>query len=350
MTAKRAFSLLVIALFIYVASPLLVPLAMGAVFAVLFFPVLERMENRKLSTVLASTLLTVGITLLILLPAALLTFLGVKAGLKQLRVWKDVPQAASPVLESASGHPGWMDIPAVQGILERVTHWFPVSASEVSTTIEDMLRNVGARAAELLGSLFGQIPTATMGLVITIISIYFFLVDSRKILLFVRRHSFFTQRQTEELIHAFAGMCRSVILATVISGVAQSLLYTLVALICGVKSAFLIGFVVFITSFIPLLGSSPVTFGVAVHQLLIGNKTVGIVLLITAVVAGLVDNVIRPIVLKGAGNLHPLLAFVAAFGGLQVLGFVGVFLGPILAGMFVVTVAQLLETPETENG
>jgi predicted PurR-regulated permease PerM len=36
-----------------------------------------------------------------------------------------------------------------------------------------------------------------------------------------------------------------------------------------------------------------------------------------------------------------LLAFVSAFGGLQTLGFSGVFIGPIIAAMFVVT-AQIL--------
>ena len=43
-----------------------------------------------------------------------------------------------------------------------------------------------------------------------------------------------------------------------------------------------------------------------------------------------------PIVLKGGANLHPLIAIVALFGGLQVFGFAGVFIGPILAGMFFV--------------
>jgi predicted PurR-regulated permease PerM len=46
--------------------------------------------------------------------------------------------------------------------------------------------------------------------------------------------------------------------------------------------------------------------------------------------------------LRGSTNLHPLVAFVAAFGGLQTFGFPGVFLGPIIAGLFITTVKVLL--------
>ena len=59
----------------------------------------------------------------------------------------------------------------------------------------------------------------------------------------------------------------------------------------------------------------------------------------------LVDSLVRPIFLRGSTNLHPLLAFVAAFGGLQVFGFMGVFLGPIIAGLFVAMVQVLKEEP-----
>ena len=83
------------------------------------------------------------------------------------------------------------------------------------------------------------------------------------------------------------------------------------------------------------------TFGVGLYQFLMGNTTSGVILLVTAVAVSVVDNVVRPVFLKGAANLHPLLAFVAAFGGLQTIGFIGVFIGPIIAGVFVVTLQIL---------
>ena len=76
------------------------------------------------------------------------------------------------------------------------------------------------------------------------------------------------------------------------------------------------------------------TLGVAAQQLITGHSVKGIVLLVAALVVIGLDNVIRPWFLRGSANLHPLLAFIATLGGLQMLGFVGVFIGPIIAALF----------------
>jgi len=75
----------------------------------------------------------------------------------------------------------------------------------------------------------------------------------------------------------------------------------------------------------------------------------GAVLLMSSVLTSLADNVVRPWVLKGGANLHPLMGFVAAFGGLQLLGLSGLFLGPIVAGLFLAAV-KLRSRPATRVG
>src|SRR5690242_6217436 len=91
---RKLFALLIVGLFVWISSPLLLPVAMGAVFAVLFFPWLEKLEHRKLATGTASALLTVGVTLVFLVPSSILIFLGAKTGFQQLRVWRDAPKGS----------------------------------------------------------------------------------------------------------------------------------------------------------------------------------------------------------------------------------------------------------------
>ena len=337
--ARNLFTLVILALFVYVTAPLIQPVAMGAVLAVLFFPWMAVLERRKIPSAVASGLLTLGMTLVFLLPASFLIFVGAKAGFGQLKAWKDAPAVVNGgVVDSLLGSK------ATQQLIVRVTHWLPISADDLISTIQDFARTIGLKLADFLGSFVSQLPVLAMAFAIMVLSIYFFLLDGRKVVFFIRRNSFFNSEQTESLIQTFGDMCRSVILATVISGFVQSLLYTLTCLFVDAGNLALIGFAVFITSFIPLIGSVPVTFGVGFQQLIVGNRTGGIALLIMATTVMLLDNVIRPWVLKGAGNLHPLLAFIAVFGGIQVLGFSGIFLGPILAGLFVTVLGHFLIT------
>ena len=51
---------------------------------------------------------------------------------------------------------------------------------------------------------------------------------------------------------------------------------------------------------------------------------------------GLIDNVVRTLILQGRSKMHPLVSLVAIFGGMEMFGILGIFLGPILAAILIV--------------
>ena len=334
---RWVFSALIVGLFAWIAAPLAIPIAMAAVFAVLLFPWLEALERRKLPAPWASLGLTLFVTFVFLVPAVVIVFVGAKSGLSTLREVRDGGGGGGSLID------GVIQAPFVKRIFEKLSAWFPVEVYDLVVATEDLLRSAGTRVAEGLASFVGHLPQLLMGLVVLVFGIYFFLSDGRRLVFFVRRHSVVSEEQTERLIGAFASMCRSVILATVVSGLVQSVLFSLGCLIAGRGNVALIGLLVFLASFVPLIGSTPITFGVVAQTLWSGDARAGVFLLVVAILVGVVDHFVRPLVLRGSANLHPVLAFVAAFGGLQTLGFPGVFLGPIVAGLFVVTVQHLLQ-------
>jgi predicted PurR-regulated permease PerM len=52
-------------------------------------------------------------------------------------------------------------------------------------------------------------------------------------------------------------------------------------------------------------------------------------------VTGISDNIARTWVLKGRGQMHPLVSLIAIFGGIRLFGIFGVFIGPILAALLI---------------
>ncbi len=343
MFARKLIALLVVALFGYVASPLLIPVTMGGVLAALVWPLLLRLEQRKLPTWLASAILTVSMTLLFLLPITLLAFFGIRTGLMQIRAWKARPGADTDMTLVEK----LIEVPVIRRLVERVSAWFPVSIEDIISSTSDAATNMSRRLADVMAGFLSHIPAVAMGFVILVLAMYFFLADGRKFGAIIRRNRFFSAKHTELLMRTFTGMCRSVILASVVSGFAQAALFTLGCLVVGRDNALLFGVFVFLASFVPLVGSFPVTLSVALHTLFTQSTGAGVALLILAGVVSVIDNFIRPMVIKGTADLHPLLAFIAAFGGLQTIGVLGIFLGPIIAGLFVVMV-QILLTGDNE--
>jgi predicted PurR-regulated permease PerM len=105
---------------------------------------------------------------------------------------------------------------------------------------------------------------------------------------------------------------------------------------------FLLTAATMVTSLVPFVGAAAVWICVcgwvyffAPHlvdgQLVQGHPLAAILLAIycTIVVSG-IDNVIKPLILHGQSKLHPLLALLSILGGVQVLGPVGILVGPML--------------------
>jgi len=326
-SAPRAIGILVLLLgFVFVLYPLWVPVMMGGVFAALLWPGVVVLEGKGLRRSVASALMTLGLTLLFLIPASFLVFIAVKAVSKQLAGLKDLPAGESVV-------DGWIHSPPVEAWLTRASEWFSVPTEDVLQTLRDLARSLGLKLADSLGDFLSGLPGLTLSALIMVISVYFFLQGADQFSRTLRKLSVFRPGETDRLMGSFTGLCRSVLLAALISGLAQCLFFTLGLLIADHDQTGLISLLVLLTSFLPLVGSAPITFGATAHAFLRGQQTEGMILLVFAILAGIVDNFVRPAVLKGSANLHPLIAFLSAFGGLQVFGFAGIFLGPILAGV-----------------
>ena len=342
MTSRKLFFWLVTLAFLYISAPLLFPVAMGGVLSVLFMPLLLSLEKRKIPSALAAAMLTFAISIVLVFPISILTFSSAKSGLSQLQAWRR-PVGAVALTGGSGLRDSLMHSAPVHGFLTAVTGFIPIEISDLMDTMQALIDGVGSRLAELLGGLLSQLPGMLLGLLVMMVSIYFFMVDGRRLAVLVRKSTVFTPKETDRLLKTLADTCRSVILAALVSGVAQALMEILGCAVSGTPNLLFIGFFVFLSSFIPVVGSSPVTLIVALQQFMVGQKAAGVILLITGLLIVMVDNLIRPLFLKGSAHLHPLVAFIAAFGGLQTMGFLGVFLGPIVAALFVATAEMFLQ-------
>jgi len=343
LSARQGLGFVFIAAFLWVVSPLLIPVVMGAVFAVLMHPMHRRLvtggkKRRSLPASISGLLLTLGLFLLVLLPIAILIFYVARTGIQEFEQYR-----ASGGVVNTSLWTTFLDKPWAQNLVAKVSSIFPVSKETLLSSAQEIILSLGSKVAEILGKLAGAIPSLSMALVVMVLSLYFCLVDGEHCVQLARRLSPFRVEQTERLLKSVTLTCRSVILASLVAGVVQGLIFSFGCLVTGTPHWDLIGVIVFLASFIPLVGSMPVTVGIATYELFLGNTNAALWLYIFAGISGASDNLIRPMFLKGAANLHPMIAFIAALGGIQMLGFFGIFLGPILASAFLVSLQFILE-------
>ncbi len=86
-----------------------------------------------------------------------------------------------------------------------------------------------------------------------------------------------------------------------------------------------------VLAMVPFVGSLAVWAPVAIWLFVQGHTAAAIGLAIYgAAIVSTADNLIKPWVLHGQSNLHPLLALLSVLGGVTVLGPIGILVGPML--------------------
>jgi predicted PurR-regulated permease PerM len=126
-----------------------------------------------------------------------------------------------------------------------------------------------------------------------------------------------------------------VVLASLAAAGAQASVTLVVFLALRVPGAFVAAGIVFVLAWLPMIGITPV-YAVGAGWLFHEHGIVQVLLLVAGgFAAGVADNIVRPAVLGGRHQMHPLVSLVAIFGGIATFGLFGVLVGPILAAVFI---------------
>jgi predicted PurR-regulated permease PerM len=151
----------------------------------------------------------------------------------------------------------------------------------------------------------------------------------------------------DQALHLFGGIRDSIIAnlyGILAVGLAQGLLTGAALTVLRVPSALLLGLAAAVCSLIPIAGTALVWLPAAIYLMATGHLWKGIILIgWGGAVVGTIDNIIRPLVIGSKVELHPLLLLFSLLGGLQVFGFIGLFIGPVVISVIAALVQMLKE-------
>jgi len=213
------------------------------------------------------------------------------------------------------------------------------------TEISDSLLNTDSRKKILQAgaNTLGYFVSLLAGIVIMLIAVFFFLVDGRAMIQTILKLSPLKSDYEKMLIDEFVSISRAVVLATVLSALAQGVLAGIGFWIAGLNSILLLTFAATLLAMVPFVGAAVVWFPAAIWLILFADKTgYGIFLLIWGIgPVSLSDNIIKPLVLQNTSKLHPMFALLSVVGGVQALGPIGILTGPMVV-VFLQTLLNIL--------
>lgn len=293
-------------------TSLIVPLIIATVIAMLFYPVVDWLDERRVPRMVGALGVMLGL-LLVIVGVVWLTIYGILGQREQI---------AKLIDSSIAFIDEWL-----------VTLNLPLGVFD--TTLENALNalpQVAAGVGNFFSSGFSSAIALFVGLFLSTFLLYYLLTDWHGIVSWLARNSSLETEVGETVIDNTTRAVRRYFYVLTLSSFVVSVVIGSTMALLGLPLAFTIGLVTMVTSYVPYLGA--VVAGVFACLVALGSGGVSIAIVVLVVVL-LMQNIIQTIIQnKLASNhlqLHPLATFIVTI------------LGGLLAGVM----GAMLATPAT---
>lgn len=223
-------------------------------------------------------------------------------------------------------------MPQITALLERVG----VDPSRLQEQLSSAAITASRFLASRALSLGQDTLRVTVFFFLMLYLLFFFLRDGPRLLEGLVRALPLGDERERHLLGRFAEVSRATIKGTLVVGIAQGAIGGIAFALLGIGAPVLWGVVMALLSILPAVGAALVWLPAAIFLLVTGHIVAGIALILIGVFAiGLVDNLLRPILVGRDTRMPDYLILLSTLGGLTAFGLAGIIIGPIIAAFFV---------------
>jgi len=202
--------------------------------------------------------------------------------------------------------------------------------------LSSMLDQVRQSIVGLAPNILGSISELLLGLFIMFFVMFYGLREGQAFMTYLKELLPLEIGLKDSLFHEMRTVTQAVLYGQVLTAVIQGALGGLGLLVCGVPNALFWSAIMMITAFVPVLGTPLIWVPAGVGLMMDGSMTKGILLLVYgATIVMNIDNFLRPKLVSGRSNVHPVLILIGVLGGLRVFGFIGMLIGPLVLAILV---------------
>jgi predicted PurR-regulated permease PerM len=222
--------------------------------------------------------------------------------------------------------------------------YIDVSSFDIRGTVLGFLDTIKGQFFTVVTTFAGGISSFIIGYLFMMFSLFFFLSEGHLLLnIFVRAipidHSY-----SHQFINRFKEAGMGILVGFFLTAIIQGAIAFIIFSLFKVEAALAWGALVSVTSFIPMFGAATVWIPLSIMQATqVGIGTGILFALMCGIFISTSDNFIRPFLLGGRVNMHPLLIFFSILGGIQFFGINGLVLGPLVLTLFFTSIDIFLK-------
>ena len=312
---------------------------LAILFNTLFLRLLRKMPQRRtlaalltLSTILVLVILPVGLISALLTQEAASMYQRVQSGeLSFSRYFQQIYNALPSWVSGILNRLGLDNLALIQ---DRVTS----SLTQGSQFIATQALNIGQNAFDFFVSFF-----------IMLYLLFFFLRDGGALSRRIKEAIPLEAEIKRNLFSKFTTVIRATVKGNIVVAILQGALGGLMFWFLDIHAPVLWGTLMAFLSLLPAVGAAIVWIPVAIYFLATGAIGQGFLLITYGVlVIGLVDNILRPVLVGKDTKMPDYVVLVSTIGGMSLFGLNGFVIGPVIAAMFMAAWDIFMKAREDE--
>ncbi|XGC79462.1 AI-2E family transporter [Bdellovibrio bacteriovorus] len=318
--------LFLLILFIIINIPFIVPLVLASIFALGMNDLIYRISDRtKIGRKTWIVIFIIGGFIGFWLPISLaiyrfVTSLSQPQTIEKDKILQQVQSLKEFVLNGA----------------QRVSD---LTGADLMTPMRDFaegsLRKIGTILLNFSTELLGQLPQIVVSSVVFIATLSVLLWKAPRVKDWVLKYSPLNPEMTEPVIRIFKKSCSLTLFSTLVIGLIQATVVGIGSVIFGEGDFWLVITLTFFLSFIPVIGAAPVAFALAVLAYVGNRPGAAAGLVVVGLIAGSIDNILRPYMVGGEEDISVVVAFTSVVGAIIIMGIPGLLIGPVIVNLFV---------------
>ncbi len=307
---------------VFLLSPYLNYLFFALLLAYILHPVQSWLQNRIGNRSVCGLILIVLILVAVILPTVFIS----------TRLVREVRSTVSLVADSPQRQP-YLDK------LETFLNKWTDEETSLQAYKDDLTTALKSFLVRAVPNFLGSVSEVTVGLFIMFFVLFYLFRGSEKPYERLRALIPLAPNLKDRLIHEVKSVTWAVVYGQVMTGLIQGTLGGLGFLIFRAPNPFLWGFMMIIFSFLPLVGTALIWVPAGIFLILSGATFRGIGLLVWGgVLVSNVDHLVKPRLISGRSNIHPVTVLLGVLGGLKLFGFIGLVVGPLILALFIALV------------
>ena len=314
--------------FFWILLPFYGAVFWGFILAVMFMPLNDYLLSKMPKKKNTAALLTLSVCLLIVIIPLIIVIIALtqeSAALYQKILTQGVSFDTSFQF-IISRLPEWA--------IDLLNHSGITSLAEFQQKISSSILQASQYIAGKLFVIGQNILDFAIGFGIMLYLLFFLLRDGNELAARIRKIIPLANHHKTLLLIKFTGVIRATVKGNLVVAIVQGALGGLVFWFLGIEAALLWGAIMSVLSLLPA-GSGVIWVPVAIYFLATGAIMKGIILLVFGVlVIGLIDNLLRPLLVGKDTQMPDYLVLISTIGGMALFGLNGFVIGPVIAALF----------------